>query len=497
MSSWFHNIKGKYQIGEKNIGLDYGKLFLNPIEAKATLVHELVHGIIAMQDFGQATHTFIKTGPEMEHLKKHDVDEMIKLMMNAQIDVQEGYATFMQVNYIGREIGKKKALEYAHKNLSPDYLIWFKNLEVGWDYTGKRLDIFTGRISQIAMETAIRTEAQKLNLFENPKKLEEYLSNPDKNPNIRLKKILTMLSSTKYHITKQPEKICELSGIKYYPYSTKQDVADFMNYCNRLTPRKTIVKSEQIGDTPTGLDAFKPLIENTFIGNMNIRFAGNSEAIFNINDLIYYADVAEIIFVSQYKDREDIKTSEELKRILGSDPEVLLGLMRKTGEKYVSALSEENAAKILSNEFKQATLIVKEGGYDLINHKSKISNCRPPNIVIYHKVKNLLNDLKQFTQKDTSTLIKIFSINASKDHPFFTLFVNIDVEGPIYGVNVIGEKEIANLMKELGGRTVRMDNDFIRLRKKDINNFMTFWSNTGWDIDWAETIINQDKIYFR
>src|SRR3989344_2564873 len=133
--NWYHNLRGQYSIDKKTLSLDWGRLFLHPEEAEMTFVHELVHGIIAEFDFGQATNNFFRLGKSMTHLDSAQVEKMRSQLFSAHEFLQEGHATLMQILNLSEKTTNRNAIEWANTNLPQEYLARFNQLKFVIDFS--------------------------------------------------------------------------------------------------------------------------------------------------------------------------------------------------------------------------------------------------------------------------------------------------------------------------------------------------------------------------
>src|SRR3989344_1079331 len=180
--NWYHARRGQYVIQSKEIALDWGKLFLHPEHAESTAIHELMHGIVADFDFGQATENFFATSGRMEHLSEKDRESMKGLLFNSQEYVQEGSATLMQMLNLSEHMGKAETLAWASKNLPPDYRSKFDSLKFVFGISLKYRNFFSDVSVRLAMEAGIRKDARAHDIFRSPNSIRKFLSDPDRVP---------------------------------------------------------------------------------------------------------------------------------------------------------------------------------------------------------------------------------------------------------------------------------------------------------------------------
>lgn len=499
MPSWFHAIKGRYHIADKWIGINYS--ILDPLVANMTWVHEMSHSLIALQsDFGQATNVIAKVlqDYELDHLSDEEKGKIGKLIHDSQEFVQEGFATFMQLCWLRRQVGKAATLSWANENLPPKYLERFEKLAFAFEMSERYREYFTQKIPHLVMETAIRRYGQQLKILSSPELLEDYLSNPDNNPDKRLEKIIHVLQNKSWLVTKSLPEIAEAAGITYHDLTTKKEAANYLTYVLSLTDRPKVIQPEQIGDIPEGLDGYRLAGQNIIIGNMNVSFTEKSEVIYNYDDFFFYTNVIEAVFISLHGD--GLEYREVVKLVTGQEPEVSFGAFtfRSTGEKYLTITSKEHAAEILNNQFKDKTVIVKWGGYDVSKNQFIWSEvARPPDIVLYNNARQLTETLKAFKGKDPEVKLKRLHVAVAENHPVQTLLLKVEGQQPIHAVNTFGNRDISEILKEITDCSELMTNEELRADKKHLNNLLAFL-DFPWEVDWIETILNGNKnLYLR
>jgi len=497
MSNWFHTVLGRYNISDKWIGLDYGQLFLDPVKANLTLAHEMTHGVLAMvTDFGQTTNVISKVIDDFTHLDKTQKEEVVVILAHSQLFVQEGFATFMEISQLGKITNRNNALTWAQKNLPPDYLGRFNKLMFAFDMQQRYRDFFTGKISQLAMETGLRKFLYEQNLLKDPDKLKKYLADENNNPDARLNKMLKTLRYKEWIVTKSIPEIAKACDITYFEPATKEEVAQFLTYVTSYTKTPKIFTANEIGDTPQGKDAFMQAGENMIIANMNLNLAKTATPLFNLEDFLFYADKMEIMFISPQDENWEHRAL--VKSISGTEPEIGIAGFFKTGEKYISVTSKEKMIEILANQLKHITLMVKWGGYDLIKKQQIWSEmARLPDVVVYNTTQEMLQSFEMLLNATPATKFVHLHAGAAEGHPLQTLIVVEVGRTPVHIVNTYGNKGIAEILQLLKNQSQIMSETELRSRKRHLNNIMSLWMNLHWDVDWIESMIDKKTLIFR
>lgn len=494
MSAWFHTALGKYDISNRWIGLDYAKLFLDPVQADITLAHESVHSVLAMREFGQASHVIIKLLDQFNHLNDSQKQEVGKILVQEQKFVQEGFATFMEISSLRRLTDKTNALRWA-RDLPQDYKDRFERLRFAFDLAQGYRDYFTSKISDLAMETGIRKIMPKLNLLKDAITLKDYICQEDNSPNHRLEKIIETLRHKTWLVTKSPRDIATACGISYHDPSTKEEVAAFLNYVTSFTNSPKTFLPSDIGDTPIGADAFSEAMQNMIVANMNINLAETAETLFKLKDFLFYSDKMELIFV--HPNTVD-KHTPVIKQISGTDPEVNIGGFLKSGEKYLTSTSKGKAVEILAKDLKTATMMVKWGNYEPL-HKRLIWSplARLPDLVVYNYPQEMLLMVRTVLKANPETRFLQLHLKAAEDHPMRTLLIKLEGESPVHALNTYGNKGVIEILKELNGHSRVLLPEEIKTDKTHLNNLMSFWMGLNWDIDWVDTMLDGKDLHFR
>ena len=497
MSNWFHTVLGRYNISDKWIGLDYGKLFLDPLQANLTLAHEMTHSVLAMDtDFGQTANVVMRLIDDFTHLNDTQKDEIGVHLLQAQTFVQEGFATFMEVSQLRKMTNRNNALTWAQQHLPQDYLERFHKLMFAFDLTQRYRDFFTAKISHLAMETGIRKFMPKHDLLNNPESVKRYLSDGNNNPDARLNKIIQTLQYKTWLVTKPIPEIAKACGITYFEPTTKEEAAEFLTYVTSFTESPRVFNPSEIGDTPQGSDAFIQAGQNMIVANMNLNLAETAIPFFKIDGFLHYADKMEIMFVNPHD--ENWKHRDLVKSISGTEPEISIGGFLKTGEKYLTITSKDKAVELLSNQLQHITMMVKWGGYNLIEDKLIWSDkARIPDIVVYNTAQEMAQRFKELLAAKVNTKFVHLHAGAAERHPLQTLIVIVEGKTPIHVVNTYGNKGIVEVLQTIRELTQVMSDDELRTHKRHLNNVMSLWMGMHWEVDWIESMLDKKTLIFR
>ncbi len=499
MSNWFHAAKGRYFIKDKWIGLDYSKLFLDPIDAEITLYHETSHSIMAVEtDFGQATQVIYKLQDALNHLDAPTKELLCQTLYLAQDFVQEGLATFMQIAHLGNLTNKDRALKWAKENLPDEYQEKLEKLKFGLDLSARYRDFFTGKISWLVMEAGFRKNASKLKLLSDVDTLKKYLEDPEVNPNKRLEKVIETLKYKGWLVTKPMPEIAEACGIQYFDPATRQEVADYLTYVASLTANPHTFTESDITETPASDEILRQAQSTIVVGNMNFNFEESAEALFNLDDFLHYADQMELLFIALDDEPQDKLYKQYIRSQTGHDPEISLGGFLKSGEKYITATSKQKTGELLNKELKTPTLLVKWGGFSLeTNSFAWSSTTRVPDLIVYNTVADLEKTLSVYLDKYPKEKFEYLHLGASENHPLQTLFIKIDGKSSIHVANAFGNRSIAGFIQKYKDKSGKITDDELKVYKIHINNLMACWMGMKWEIDWVETMLDGNILHYR
>lgn len=494
-NNWYHELRGRYDIIEKQIGINYSTLIDNPLQTKLTVMHEGVHSLLAVEtEFGQATHVYYKVSEFITKVDAKEVNAITKLLYDSQRFVQEGFATLIQFNRVMNQYNLSKAEEWASKNVNNIYFQHLQKLTFSSRFSSRYRELFTQKISYLSMETGIRKVARDLNLFGSAETLRVYLSDENNIPDIRLEKLIDVIRYKDWLVTKSFEEISSACGISYNAPSSKKEVASFLTYITNLTDTPRTYAENEIGDTPPGSETLSNVYENMLVANLDLKFSFSD--ILKYSDFIHYADKYEIVLAVLNKDSE--KNKEFSLELYGEVPEVLLYGFLGNGEKYVTATTKKTAEIILNENLKDTTLAVKWAGYNPESHKHIWSdNLRPPNLVIYHTPTQMKAMINVVFRTQGNVKFKHLYALAMEESSLQTLFIKVNGYSPIHAVNHLGNRYISECVGLIKEKSEVMDSEFLLKNKKHINNFMALWMGFYWEVDWVETMLDKEMPHFR
>ncbi len=490
LSVWHSTILGQFDQEGLIGGLDYGRLFLNPVHARGTWTHEIVHGALCTTtEFGQATTLVFRLLPKLKSFSQEETKSILQAFRENQLFLQEGSATLLQVLYLASEMGKKGALAWAKKELPDDYYARLDYLLFVFEMSLRYREEFTRKIPHLALHTGIRKKITELELLGKPKDFMAFLDNPENIPDIRFKKLVDLIRQKPYLVLKSPEELCSLAGITAFPDPSKQDVADFLNYSARTIGEKVSIKAEDIGNVKEGQEALVAVNDKMIIGNMNFAQSLSREFLWDMDDFLHYADKIEAVIISEFSPGLDALEVGEM--ITGRKHEVGVMGFLKGGYRYSIGMSRNQAEEILNNQLNGKTLIVKWGLYKPGDkHLSSMPQSPPPSVVIYNSVRDL--DLKMETWLPQHSA-RYIHIGISKDH-FFNTFILKDEDDVLHLVNSIGNKDISEFLNKYRILLQPSSIQQIVNNPDHYNNAVSIWMNLPWSVDWFRTMVRQDKI---
>jgi len=387
---------------------------------------------------------------------------------------------------------KRRALEWAEKRLPREYLERFKELEFVLDLGLNYREKFTMKIPHLAMHTAIRKKIVELDLLRDPVDLIDFLKKDENNPDKRYKEMIEVIRFKDFLVTKETKDICEECKIKQFEDVTKKDVANFVNYLLSFTKHEQRLDESQITDQK---EHSKLVLKDTnnriLVGNLNLDISGSAELLMDINDLLFYKDDVEIVFVNLLPENFDY--GKLMKTIHSRKFEATIIAIRSGGVKHFAPLDKKTLVKILDNEFRDKTLIVKWGLYDFGGRGLKFfgETTRDPNIVLYNTTEHMSEKLQNFS----GSKLRHYHIGSSADNPLQTFVVRQDKI--LHMVNTFGDVKIQDIKKNYKEKITAGDIKELEPLSKHFNNTLSFWMNLSWEVDWYQTISKQDAVYHR
>lgn len=496
MSSQFHAVGGLYSKEERWVGLDYATSFMKDAAIVESIVaHELSHAIIAGTDYGQASFVVFNLVDKFGHVPINEAKEIASSIFDSQVLTQEGLATFMQVGRLRARIGKTKALEWAQANLPKSYTDKLAEFAHIHKASKSHREHFMTKASALAMTNGFRQHAAGLDLLASTSSLNEYLADPNNSPDARLRKILELLRHKPWAITKSLEEIANLAGIAYFEPATKEEIAAFQTYVVKLTGDSYEFLPQDIGDPVAPDLEIQRAAESLFVTNLNLQLAESSELLMKREDFVFYADVVDTVFVNYIDETWDKR--DLVMWAIGEAPDVSLVSFTKTGEKYVFYCSKATAAQILNEEFKDATLVVKWGGYSI--EKDGViwsGDARPPDIVLYNTPTHLQETFSKHLEADPDVKFRHLHIGTTLDHPLQSLMATIEGKTPLHLVSDFGNARISKAVELLKKNSSLLQHDELRAHGKHINNTLTMLGLLR-QVDWVETMIDQKDLIMR
>ncbi len=487
--NWSHSTLGQFDITEQWIGLDYRRLFLDPIRAEVTAFHEVTHSIISKTtEMGQATQNIFFFSQWFQHMDAKQVTAIQSSLVASQKFPQEGFATFMEMQQL-RTKASAEIAEAAKSDMHPEYLERFEKMEFMYQQPKKFRGNFTKKISRLVMENGLRKNTPLLGLLESPEALKAYLDHPDNNPGIRLDRVLECLRKNPRLVQEKPRKIARACGIKFHEPATKQQVSDFINYLLRLCSKQEDYTPEMVGLDP-GPETISEAFENLLITNVNFDLKDTAETLMRAEDIEYEASYAKAVFIVHHTPTEDT----ELEKYLGRKLEFDLLMFDKSGTKYLTITSGEHLDKLLANELKDATIVTKWGITNAAANTFDASKVRNPDIIQYNRP---IDMLATFKSTNGITKYEWVHLGAAQDHPFHSLLVKTNGSPTIHFVTGFGNSGIASVIEfmEAKGDDAISPNDL--LPHADAINDMLSILGLPWDVDWIRTMISKNELIRR
>lgn len=498
MESWFHNLKGKYDIRDGWVGIDYSKSLLEPLEFKGTFMHEVSHALLSRKEFGQATVEMMRCLEDSEKFDEEIKSTILQSFYNEQVFTQEGLATLLQFLGMQTFLGESRAKQWATNTLPTDYHQRLKQFYFVLESSKKYRDLFTSKVRHIAMTTNIRKDMRTLDLLSDSQKLLNYLKQPDNSPDQRLRKLIVGLRANMGLLNKNMEIIANRCEVSLYKPPTKKDLADNLTYLAAYTKHPTVFSPEQIGNQVEDSEIISSYSSNLIIGNLNMDFEHTSEAIFNIEDFLFYASRIKVLFVSP--NIGYLRNKDVLGELIGMPCEISFAALLNDGTKIITSLSFQKASEIINSQLKETTVLIKWGGYDVEKQKLFWSDTvRKPDLIIF----NYPTDLSQYLDKvmlaRPKTNFKYINIPLSAGHPASTMLVKEETDTPLYCLNSVANSVTTGILEKLGdfNSSSKFSEVDLTNYKEHINNLFSFWMGLSIHIDWVKSMIDKENVYFR
>lgn len=487
---WSHSILGKFDISEQWIGLDFRNLFLDPLRAETTLVHEMTHSLIShTTEMGQAMQNISFFMPKFKHLTMEQKNEIQACLMKGQTFTQEGFASFMEMQQL-RQKTSLGDVKLAKEQMPQAYLNRFEKMEFMMHRRKRVRERYTKKISLLVMNNGFRVDAPGLDLLHSPAQLKEYFEQPDHNPDARLEKVLATIRENDRILRKKPRKIAKMCGIKFFEPASPKEVVRFVNYLLGLAGMKQDYSLEMVGKSANDEIQLK-VMDNLLVTNMNLNLVETGMMIWEDEDIQFEANHSQAAFVVEHM---HIEGQEILEEKFERKFEVDLIFFGKSGEKYLAPTSLKDTQKYLIDELKNSTVITKWGICNPVDGSFSISADRKPDIIMYNRPSDMLATFDY--HKNKLKKYKFIHIGMTQDHPFQTLIVKVNNQEPLHVVNGFGNVGISKLIKFMSNNGERMKVEELARYSRQLNDMLGVLG-MPWDVDWIASMIDQNNIIRR
>lgn len=490
---WSHTLLGQYDVGADTLAVDLARNFLDPLQAELVHVHESTHAVMSrVTDMGLASKPIYAHIRRFAHLNRTQQNEIMRLLYEAQVLPQEGFASLMECVHLAGKVGPTKARQYAKEKFPQDYYDRFAQLSYCMDMSHRYCDYFLQKVPSLAMETGFRQAAPSHDLLRSPEKLAQWLQDPDHNPTLRLQRMNELLRLNPWRVTKPVAEIAAASGVAFYDPATKEEVAAYMNYIGSLANLGGTYTAAMVGDAPDPQVAFNATRE-TVLTNINHNFSKDAEFLMDATAVIWEAERTDCAIFSKwpfYGERERlIEQASKLK------PEISFAFFRRTGEKYIGFIPADMATTLIDGPLATKVLIAKPDQVDFISGMFDLSSTRQPDLVYYDHPKQLCERVVQ--EKEKITKAENINIGALMNHPYRIIALRINEQKPLHIANAFGGGNINELLNILGSKQSRLPNDLMLGEYRDtINDYFGFMG-LSWRIDWIATILEGQGVKLR
>lgn len=492
----YETVGGKFDPKHRSLVLDYGS-HVDSDAAYAVFAHEMMHAQLCTRtEYGQATELILNTLPERKDLTETEKKEIESILVKSQIEVQESLAILFQCVVMMRRIGRVATIKWARDRYSGDYLSRFNRIEFLLSMSEGYRNEFINKAQVLSMETSFRKDAKPLDLLKKPSDLANYLNIPNNNPNERFLKLLETVRHKNWLPTKSYPEVARLIGITHNGPSTKEAVADCVNYCFALIGKQPIITASDVQEIPNSRELIDQMQDDMVIANLNLNLADDGDWMWKPQDFLDYTDHLEVIMpLPHFFDPPDVPF---LKSQSGQEPETGLMGLNTDKKKYLTTCTLEFARDAINNQFSGATYAVKSDAY--LSEKYQMlweGKYRKPDLVIYARPSELHAMIERELATGKKFKVLMRGARFTENSPYHTLMLQIDGKGPIHWLNSFGDKGIQPTLDLIRSNSLTMSVTDMRERKKHINNALAFWNNLMWEVDWVESMNDKTRLFFR
>lgn len=490
---WSNELLGRYDPQDGWLGIDYRRHFLNPHQTMMTYIHEQAHGILCNgTEYGQATKTLLRFLPHATAMSEEQRAAIFKKLHDSQFYVQEAAATLAPIFGLRDAKGPAVARKWAKDNLPDDYYNRVEGLFFALEFGARYRELFLQQSSHLAMHTRIRKDVVALDLLRNPERFIDYLSQPDNVPSERFKKLTQAFWAKPYLPTRSDGEVAQYSNLPPFENLSKDEVANFLNYVAEFCGLPVRTDATRIGDPLTPEAHVKELAEHVLIANMNFNLPDRAMWLKQTDDLKFISDKVDAVIINRVEPSSDL--AENFKIVMGREADLGIVTFQKTGEVYLTGLSEREASEILQRELQDATLITKWGLYEPGSENvSYFPSIRRPDVVIY----NTLGDMRVSMQKYLEQYDCVcFNAQASPGSPIHT-FVIVDQKGTLHMLNAMGVQTINSFLSDNKEHLHVVQPDQSTVNPVHYNNVLSVWNDLPWNVDWYASMLDGENVVNR
>lgn len=402
-------IRGKYDPSVSAISIDYGSHIFD--DASSTVFHEQTHYYLSLYTnhgavlniLAEITHRNKKLVVDLNLVKK-----TISELHDACYFVQEGFAHLLQAKRLMKD-GGKTAVDALLENIPNKPKIALTDLLFTLNFTQEQFDQFTGKISDLAMNTTLHLEAaKKQGIILDQNKLKEHLVEENNNPNSRLKKLRYAVERDPSILQLNSADICKKVGISYQDSMSNQEKADLINAITAFTDQPTALSEKDITPLQNSDEIFTSSYEGMVIRDANLERLARTD----LPKDVLHSNLAKLRTIFIYNNPESPQPSGHFGYYAFLAPKVVANLSMSISESTSVLNMGASITKIVdthSFDYKQLT-IKKER--DFVN----------PDVIWYKNFNdfNLILDLVNNLQCHVYWTSVAFT---EKDHHLFYFFL--------------------------------------------------------------------------
>ncbi len=263
-------IRGQYHTQLHNISIDLPSHLFD--DDKPVLNHEVTHYYLSHYTNEGAVMSILDENclpPKKLVVEKIKTDEARKRLHDDMYDPQEGFAHLMQAFNIHDKGGDAAIKDWEDLLLNKPKAA-FSYLKYALKLSGERRDAFTGKLSNISLNTNIFSEVIKDPNFLLTDELEKYLKEENNSSKMRFWKACRAVERNNDLLDLSEEEICAKIGLSYYPNLSNKERAELINAITKFTDSPASAKESDIRSLSGAIEALAPAFQSFILMDANL-----------------------------------------------------------------------------------------------------------------------------------------------------------------------------------------------------------------------------------